>query len=167
MTPVTLVPITELILTPPLPVPELVTVPVLFKLPVLIVIPAALVLLLVRFMFPVPVIPPLIVRTPVPEFSIVLLPLRMSAVPMAFAALSPLETKIPSFAPVPPIWIDPLPVILTATLLLNVMLLTNFVGELLFTIPVPPFVPAEKITSSALVIVVFAVAAVPSELVDQ
>ena len=162
----TLVPITELIVTPPLPVPELVTVPMLFKLPVLIVIPAALVLLLVRFMFPVPVIPPLIVRTPVPEFSTVLLPLRMSAVLILFAALFPLETKIPSFVPLPPNVSEVPPERVIDTLSSKVTLLATFVVAMV-TVPVVPFVPAEKITSSALVIVVLDVEDVPAELVDQ
>ena len=52
------------------------------------------------------------------------------------------------------------------TLSSKVTLLATFVVAMV-TVPVVPFVPAEKITSSALVIVVLDVEDVPAELEDQ
>ena len=105
VTPVTLDPMTELINVPPVPVPEWVTVLVLFKLPVLMLMPAELVELFARTSAFAPVIPPLMVSTPVPAVWIVLAAVaRINGVLIPFVALLPAETRIPSKpdAPVPP-----------------------------------------------------------------
>ncbi len=66
MTSVTFVPITEEMVTPPEPLPELVIVPEWFADAVEIVIPLAVELLLLKIRFPEPVMLPLTVRMPVP-----------------------------------------------------------------------------------------------------
>ncbi len=66
----------------------------------------------------------------------------------------------------PPIVSEVPPERVIVTFSSKVTLLATFVVAMV-TVPAVPFVPAEKITSSALVIVVLAVAAVPTELVDQ
>jgi len=145
VTPVTFAPMTELMVTPPVPEPELVTVPVLLRLTVEMVIPAALVLLFCRMRFCAPVMPPLRVSKPVPAFWIVTgALLRVSALETVVAALSAEVTKRPLPAPEPPSARVPL-VMVVATLLLIVRLLP---------VPVPvivmvPVVPPEILRSSA------------------
>ena len=70
-------PISELIVTLPVPLPELVIVPVLLAEVVEIVMPLAVELLLLMTRLPIPVMPPLSVRTPVPLLLIAKFPLSV------------------------------------------------------------------------------------------
>jgi hypothetical protein len=123
LTPVTLVPMTALIVTPPVPVPELVTVPVWLTLVTETVIPAAVELLLFRIKLPVPEVPPEAVRIVVPLLLTSVVPPLLTA--MAPLMVSPevvlLSVTVVTLAPMPPLIVvrpEPPPVRATVPLLL-------------------------------------------------
>ena len=110
MTPVTLVPMTALMVVPPEPEPELVMVPALLTEVVERVIPAAIELLLLRMRLPVPLIPPETVKSALPlelELVRVVPPLfTVKAVVLIVSAEVVLFSVIAvTFAPTPPLMV--------------------------------------------------------------
>ena len=95
VTPVTLAPIIALISVFPAAVPELVTVPVLFNEAPEMVTPFAVAPLFWSVRLKAPVIPPVILRTPVPAFWIVEAPANVIALLMVFAELAVERAKMP------------------------------------------------------------------------
>ena len=154
MTPVTLVPITALIATPPLPEPEFVTVLLLLTAPEETTIPPPIVLLLLSVTEPVPEIPPLIVRTCVP---LALLLVNIFSVPLVVvtavvlivrAEVAEFSMTWVTFPPIPPLIVtrpELVPVLVTVPVLLTAAVLTVtvlVVPELsIVTLPVPVMPP--------------------------
>jgi len=138
MTPVTSVPMTELMSTPLVPVPWLVIVPVLFTDPVEIVMPLVIVLLLLpllllRIRGPVPTTPP-------PRVKIAVVPLTallVSVVPPLFTVSAPVtvSAEVAVFSMIP----------VTLVPMAALMAVVPVPGPKLVTVPVLLIAPVSKV----------------------
>lgn len=161
VTPVTLEPITALMIVEPEPVPEFVTVPVLFTLVVERVIPASVELLLFSMRLPVPVVPPdtvrsfvplLLVRVVPPLFTVMAVVLIVraevvlfSVIPVTLLPIPPLIVVVPP--PVPALVIEPTLLALTVEIVIAAAVLASRVR---FPVPViPPLIVSAPVIPPA------------------